>query len=365
METPSDFIPVIKAEDVATRGEFVVDLLSALLQRILIVCACLFFLKFDLHTFVLMRGGKEVLDLAYILAGSDNLGMRPPMISVGYPLLLSPLLTSFVPTVAVYFVQIVSLLSLVICGRLLFRDEWLNRYWILGVPSFVFLTAMNTSESVFFLACFAALLCLNVGKNFVGGLLLGIALFILPHQTLLLILATLAVQGWKGKWESFQTTLIVVVAMIVVLLISNKANFGGYFMNARAVPHGDYTRYVFTPPFKYLLKSFLSAAVPLWKKIYVLANLVVITGGLGFMYIRIKENKKAFTDTVLWAWGCLSLLYVLCYGSEWALRSFSLIALPVFPAVLLGLERFLPKSWKGVVPLALLCIILAVLAEAF
>jgi len=206
---------------------------------------------------------------------------------------------------------------------------------------------------------------MRIGKNFAGGVFLGIALFIIPHQAALLIAATLATQAWKGKWGSFQMTLLVVVCMTAALMIINKINFGGYFMNARAVPHGAYTRYVFAPPFMYIFRGFLSASVPLWKKFYVLANLAVVAGGLGFMYVRMKENKTAFTDVVLWGWGCLSFLYAVCYGSEWAFRSFPLIVLPAFPAVLLGFEKFLPKSWKGVVPLALICVLLAVLAEAF
>jgi hypothetical protein len=365
MQEPSFIMDDTRTEQVATKEEFVVDLFSALLQRVFIIGICIFFLKFGIDTFVLRRGGMEVINLAYIFAGSDNIGIRPPMISVGYPLLLSPLLLSFSPTVSVYLVQVVGLLSLVVCGRLLFQDEWLNRYWILGVPSFVLLSAMNTGESVFFLVCFAGLLALRGGKDLIGGVFLGIALFILPHQAALLIVSTLLALAWANKWGSSRIVLIVVACMAAGLMMVNKINFGGYFMNARAVPHGEYTRYVFSPPFKYILKGFLSGTEHLWKKIYVLANLAVVSGGLVAMYLRIRHEKVVLTDMVLWSWGCLSLLYAACYGSEWAFRSFPIIVLPAFPAVLLGFEKFLPKSWKAVLPLSLACIVLAVLAEAF
>jgi len=335
------------------------------LQRAIIIFGCLIILKIGIDSFVLRRDGAWYLILANtIMAGSySSASAALTRFFIGYPALLSFFIRFFKPAVSVYIIQSICLIGVALCGRRLFRSEWLNRYWLLCVPSFVLFTSLNMSEALFFFICFWSILVFNSNKNCLGSALLGAAMFIRPQQAFFLFVVVFLWFIFKKEFRHLIILFSIMFAATLCLLSFNYFAFGDMFVNFYSYKTaGNFGNSLFGLPFKALFLNFLSQDIPLWKKVYVFGSVAVVCSGLTCLFIRLRYRRD-FIGMVLCGWGCFVTMFIFCLGSQWAFHSLPRYILPAFPGAILGFEKILPKSWKFIIPIALVNVLLAIFAE--
>ena len=280
----------------------------------------------------------------------------------GYPMLIALLSLAGVPTAAAVLFP-----SWLACGAVAplcavaYQDRRIGWAAAALTPSFVFSGALISTEALCLVFSMLGIVLAERGRGMAGGVAFGLSGLFRP-VAVFAMLGIVAQESAAGRWRRAVAVPTVAGVTVMAGLAAVQWRFGEALMSMHTYTEA-YGGQIFTWPFRSLIETPLTSAVPAWKLAYVGVHVLAVLGGCAFAareLLAVRRGHRAdrrgtALQTTVWLGG--NALYVLCIGNVWGFHDFPRFLIPALPPLFWAWRRILPTRpwiWVAVGTLSLM-----------